>query len=209
MSTRLPTLVWLAGAGLLTGGLAACGDVGGSRLAAQNEPPAPAAPAVPRPARGPVLVNRATTDLGVVATDRSGRTLYRFDEDDNKPPESTCEDTCARTWLPLTVAELPVPGVGVDGALLGTVPRRDGSLQATLRGWPLYRYVGDSAAGDTNGEGLGAGAWHAIAPSGKPAADQAPGSAAESIPESSPESSPERWNPPAADADSQGDQYSY
>ena len=43
--------------------------------------------------------------------------------------------------------------------------REDGSLQLTLDGWPLYRYAGDTAAGDTTGEGVG-GVWFVARPDG-------------------------------------------
>jgi hypothetical protein len=35
-------------------------------------------------------------------------------------------------------------------------------------GPPLYRYAGDAAPGDTNGQGVG-GSWYAITPQGKKA----------------------------------------
>jgi predicted lipoprotein with Yx(FWY)xxD motif len=35
-----------------------------------------------------------------------------------------------------------------------------GSTQSTYQGWPLYTYSGDTAAGQTNGNGVGT--WHAV-----------------------------------------------
>jgi hypothetical protein len=48
--------------------------------------------------------------------------------------------------------------------LLGTTR----NSQLTYAGHPLYRYAGDEAAGDTNGEGLTqfGGGWDVLAPSG-------------------------------------------
>ncbi|MFE4922281.1 hypothetical protein [Streptomyces sp. NPDC056661] len=60
-------------------------------------------------------------------------------------------------------------GEGIDGALLGSLKRSDGTWQATLGGWPLYLFDKDQAPGDVRGEGL-KGTWHAIAPDGKKAA---------------------------------------
>ena len=54
---------------------------------------------------------------------------------------------------------------GVNRALLGTIKRADGTVQLTLHGWPLYRYAGDSAPGNVNGEGIG-GVWFAVRPTG-------------------------------------------
>jgi predicted lipoprotein with Yx(FWY)xxD motif len=53
--------------------------------------------------------------------------------------------------------------------MLGVTRRSDGSLQVTYNGHPLYDYLGDSAPGQTHGEGLkqfGA-RWYAVAPSGR------------------------------------------
>jgi hypothetical protein len=57
---------------------------------------------------------------------------------------------------------------GIEPALVGITVRSDGTRQLTLAGWPLYRYTGDTAPGQTKGEGV-AGSWHAVGPAGKPA----------------------------------------
>ena len=49
-----------------------------------------------------------------------------------------------------------------------TVKRADGKLQLTIGGWPVYRYSGDKAAGDTTGQGVGK-VWFAVTPAGKKA----------------------------------------
>ena len=52
--------------------------------------------------------------------------------------------------------------------MLGTVERRDGSLQVTYNGWPLYYFVKDGKPGDTIGqdmEGFG-GEWYLVSPDG-------------------------------------------
>jgi predicted lipoprotein with Yx(FWY)xxD motif len=57
---------------------------------------------------------------------------------------------------------------GVKTSLLGTAKRKDGKLQVTYKGHPLYTFVNDKSAGQTTGEGSNAfGAkWYALAPSG-------------------------------------------
>jgi hypothetical protein len=44
------------------------------------------------------------------------------------------------------------------------VRRSDGRLQVALRGRPLYRFSGDHAKGEANGEGIESfgGTWHAV-----------------------------------------------
>jgi predicted lipoprotein with Yx(FWY)xxD motif len=91
-------------------------------------------------------------------------TLYRYDKDEPNPSKWTCSGACAKTWIPVIVPE-SVQTSGVEKSLLGTV-HRDGRPQLTLAGWPLYRYVGDTAAGQANGQGKD-GAWYAVAPSGQ------------------------------------------
>ncbi|MGH3613601.1 MAG: hypothetical protein ACRDRK_13620 [Pseudonocardia sp.] len=121
---------------------------------------------------GPVLAT-ASTPLGTVVTE-DGFTLYRFDKDTPKPPTSNCNGKCATTWPPVLVAVGATPAIeGVDPGSVATLTRPDGTEQVTVKGWALYRFTGDNAPGDTNGEGVG-GTWHAIGTDGKPAAAPAP-----------------------------------
>jgi hypothetical protein len=66
----------------------------------------------------------------------------------------------------------------VRASLLGVTRRADGRRQVTYAGHPLYRFVGDTKAGQTSGEGLtdfGA-AWDAITPNGRSIEPSAAGS---------------------------------
>jgi hypothetical protein len=69
----------------------------------------------------------------------------------------------------LTAKGAPTAGTGATASDLGTISRSDGTKQVTYAGHPLYYFVGDSAAGQTNGEGNnGFGApWYVVAPSGQ------------------------------------------
>ncbi|MER5504120.1 hypothetical protein ABT052_02195 [Streptomyces sp. NPDC002766] len=125
--------------------------------------PASSAPADPSPAGGAQSVTTAVRSAGGTVTDGSGMTLYRYDRDRPNPSRWTCSGACVKTWIPVIV-QGAVQASGVDKGLLGTV-HRDGRTQLTLAGWPLYRYVGDTAAGQTNGQGRD-GQWHAITPTG-------------------------------------------
>ncbi|MFI6444144.1 SCO0930 family lipoprotein [Kitasatospora sp. NPDC050543] len=116
---------------------------------------------------GGTLAVRNDAKLGSVVTDGQGFTLYRFDKDTAKPPQSNCNGDCAKTWPPV-MHEGSIAGAGIDSSLIGEVTRADGSRQLTVGGWPAYRYAKDAAAGDTNGQGVG-GTWFALAPDGKKA----------------------------------------
>jgi predicted lipoprotein with Yx(FWY)xxD motif len=169
--TRVLPLVALAAAAAVS--LGACGTsstVTGvpspAPAAAPAAAPAPAAPA------GPALTASPTDALGTVVVDGTGFTLYRFDKDKPKPSKSNCNGSCATQWPPVVVASAAdakaVKLDGVDAAAVGTVKRADGKLQLTIGGWPVYRYSGDKAAGDTTGQGVGK-VWFAVTPAGKKA----------------------------------------
>jgi predicted lipoprotein with Yx(FWY)xxD motif len=113
------------------------------------------------PADATVAVEES--DLGQIVVDADGRTLYRFLADEGS--ESTCYDECEDSWPPLTVEGEPVAGEGVDGSLLGTTARTDGSTQVTLDGHPLYHFGGDQTADDVNGQGVG-DVWFVVSPTG-------------------------------------------
>jgi hypothetical protein len=65
------------------------------------------------------------------------------------------------------VRRKPSAGAGARAALIGTTRRRDGSLQVTYRGRPLYYYVGDGPGQilcqDVEEYG---GHWYVVAPRG-------------------------------------------
>jgi predicted lipoprotein with Yx(FWY)xxD motif len=114
------------------------------------------------------LAAKQINNLGAVITDSNGMTLYRFDKDTAKPSASNCDGPCATLWPPLTTTADHVQLTGIDKTLIGTVARKDGTVQLTLGGWPLYRYAKDTAAGEAKGQGVG-GTWFASTPQGKKA----------------------------------------
>lgn len=109
------------------------------------------------------LTARAVEGVGSVVTDDKGMTLYRYDKDQAHPSKWTCSGACTKTWMPVIVQN-SVKTTGVEQSLLGTV-HRNGRTQLTLGGWPLYRYMGDTVAGQANGQERN-GMWHAVTPSG-------------------------------------------
>jgi predicted lipoprotein with Yx(FWY)xxD motif len=115
---------------------------------------------------GTSLKIEKTPKLGNVLATAQGRTLYMFRADHGTT--SACYGSCATYWPPLVTKAKPAAGAGVKAALLGTTKRKDGKLQVTYKGHPLYTYVGDSKSGQTTGEGLNlsGGKWYALAPSG-------------------------------------------
>jgi|HubBroStandDraft_3_1064219.scaffolds.fasta_scaffold58426_2 predicted lipoprotein with Yx(FWY)xxD motif len=118
-------------------------------------------------AGGSVTVSSASSSkLGKqVTVDAQGRTLYALS------PETThhllCKSSeCLRFWPPLTVHSSKTKlksGPGVHGHL-AILRRSNGALQVTLGGLPLYRYSGDHARGEANGQSIHSfgGTWHVL-----------------------------------------------
>jgi predicted lipoprotein with Yx(FWY)xxD motif len=106
---------------------------------------------------GALRIELSDSSLGEIVTTGEGDTLYLFIPDGQG--ESVCYDDCEATWPPLVVDV--VAGDGVDEGLIGSTERTDGTTQVTYNGWPLYYFAGDSAAGDTNGQGIN-DIWYVI-----------------------------------------------
>jgi predicted lipoprotein with Yx(FWY)xxD motif len=109
----------------------------------------------------------ASSSLGRIVVDSRGRTLYLFERD--KGHRSTCYGACAAYWPPALTHGKPRARAGLKRSLIGTTRRRNGTMQVTYAGHPLYRYAGDSGPGQTTGAGLQdfGGGWDPISPAGK------------------------------------------
>jgi predicted lipoprotein with Yx(FWY)xxD motif len=88
-------------------------------------------------------------------TTAEGWTLYYFTPD--TATTSACTTApCNTTWPALISKDTPTSNATLSGTL-GLQTNANGS-QATYNGHPLYTYSKDTAAGQTNGEGVG-GKW--------------------------------------------------
>jgi predicted lipoprotein with Yx(FWY)xxD motif len=116
---------------------------------------------------GGTKVALANSPLGHILVDSKGITLYDFVKD--KGTTSACYGACAALWPPLTTKGKPVAGRGVRAALLGTTKRKDGKLEVTYGGHPLYYFVTDRKPGQTTGQGVNqfGGPWWVISAAGK------------------------------------------
>jgi predicted lipoprotein with Yx(FWY)xxD motif len=115
------------------------------------------------------------TKIGMVLATGSGRTLYLFMKDKNG--RSSCYTNCATYWPPLMKKGTLSAGAGVKANLLGTTKRKNGKLQVTYKGHPLYLYKLDHGAGQITGQrqNIFGGKWFAVSASGSPN-KKAPGS---------------------------------
>ena len=97
-------------------------------------------------------------NLGTILV--SGKTLYTL-----KPGTTACTAACLKVWpalvLPTGVTKAKA-GSGVTAAKLGTV-KRNGVVQVTYGGKPLYFFAGDTTTGQVNGDVTDTwGKWTAV-----------------------------------------------
>jgi predicted lipoprotein with Yx(FWY)xxD motif len=107
-------------------------------------------------------VKTAPTSLGTVLTDSQGKTLYFFADDIPGDGVSTCYGTCVKFW-PVFFTETPVVSPPLAAADFATITRSDGLRQTSYKGWPLYYFSKDTAAGDVKGENV-QGNWSVAKP---------------------------------------------
>jgi predicted lipoprotein with Yx(FWY)xxD motif len=115
-------------------------------------------------ATGAAAVTLADSKLGKIIVDANGMTLYAFLKDTGGA--SACSGACANAWPPAAATGTPTAGTGITGSLTA-VARPDGTMQLKLGDWPLYRFAGDAAAGDTNGQGSNS-VWYVVGADGQP-----------------------------------------
>jgi predicted lipoprotein with Yx(FWY)xxD motif len=121
----------------------------------------------PAPASKPQVLRVTEVDglSPAVVVNAKGRTIYRFERDDNNPPRTTCAGECLRTWQPVLAPNGVQAGDGIDEDLVGVIKRPDGSRQVTLKGWPLYYFHKDLSLGQIAGHGV-KNQWFAITAGG-------------------------------------------
>lgn len=159
-------LLWILGFPIF---LAACGAPGGlygaapatsstasapaASASASVATAAPTPTAAATPAAAASVIATQNVGLGTILTNAQGRTLYYFVPE--RGGKIVCSsNACTTYWPPsLTAGGNPTGGTGVTGQL-GVLARTGGTQQITYNTWPLYTFAGDSAAGQTNGQGV-------------------------------------------------------
>src|ERR671937_1399289 len=108
-----------------------------------------------------------STEYGKALFGPSGNVLYVFGAD--RGSTSNCYGVCAKAWPPLLTKGAPIAGRGVDAKLVGTTKRKNGTMQVTYNGHPLYYFeadkVGKIMCQHANMHG---GLWLIIKPNGQP-----------------------------------------
>jgi predicted lipoprotein with Yx(FWY)xxD motif len=153
--------------------VAACGsDTGepetGQEAAIEQTDERTTAPPAPEPAAPPgVEISTADSQFGAALFDGDDQAIYYFEPERNSKPK--CYGTCAEAWPPVLTDGEPAATGSVRQRLLGTTARRDGSVQVTYDGRPLYYYAnedpGELRCHNIFHEG---GLWLAVQPNGAP-----------------------------------------
>ena len=108
-----------------------------------------------------------STAYGKALFGPSGKVVYVFGAD--RGSTSHCYGVCAAAWPPLLTTGPPLAGAGIEAKLLGMTKRKNGTLQVTYNGHPLYYYsadkVGKVMCQHANMHG---GLWLIIKPTGRP-----------------------------------------
>src|SRR3989442_10074757 len=161
--------------------LAACGSSSGSgtsgttptATSAQNTTPTSSGygrygngSATPTASSSNNLIKTSTATVSgkseTILTNAQGMTLYYRTTD--MPPTTVCSGGCASVWPPLLVSgsNTPTSTTSLPGKL--SVQADANGTQVEYNGHPLYNFSGDTAPGQTTGEGFG-GIWHVCTPS--------------------------------------------
>lgn len=126
-------------------------------------------PTAPATGSGLVIKTASATISGksvTILTNAQGMTLYYRTSDSSS---SVCSGGCASAWPPMlaTGSATPTSAASLPGKL--SVSTNANGKQIEYNGHPLYTFSGDSAPGQTNGQGVG-GVWFAattdLAPGG-------------------------------------------
>jgi predicted lipoprotein with Yx(FWY)xxD motif len=94
--------------------------------------------------------------FGTILVATNGKTLYRYTLDRKGVNHCTTDATCAKYWPQLLIKATvkPTAGSGASAGLLGTIKAAHGMRQVTYAGYPLYYFAGDTASGQTTGQGF-------------------------------------------------------
>ena len=137
---------------------------GSSNPPTTTTPPATTTPTTGGSGSSAVLQTATATVKGqseTVLTDTHGMTLYYFTAD--SATQSACSGGCAQMWPPLlfTGSGAPTSSTTLAGKL--SVQMDANGNQVEYNGHPLYTFSGDTAPGQTNGDGL-FGKWFVATP---------------------------------------------
>jgi predicted lipoprotein with Yx(FWY)xxD motif len=146
--------------------LASCGSDDEPAQAPPPAKPATTTEAKEKQERPGTVVHVDGSEFGTMIYGPRNQAIYIFQRDGKN--KTNCYGECAAAWPPVLTRGEPRARGGAKQSLLGTVKRRDRSLQVTYAGQPLYYYAhedeGQVLCHDVH---LNGGLWWVVGPSGK------------------------------------------
>src|SRR2546422_442272 len=108
-------------------------------------------PAAAQTPASPTVKVATDPALGKILVDGRGMTLYLYSRDTKGT--SNCYDACEARWpiLRPPADGKPTGSPDVNGTL-GTIARKDNTMQVTYNDIPLYFFTPDEKVGDTKGQ---------------------------------------------------------
>jgi predicted lipoprotein with Yx(FWY)xxD motif len=166
--------------------LAACGSSAGTSSSGSSAGPSSASTGAAAASAPAVTISaKNVPGVGTVLVNGDGRTLYMLTSEKGDKIACSASSGCLHAWpetdLPSGVTAAKA-GPGVQSALLGTIKGATGQTEVTYNGWPLYTFIGDSAAGQAKGQALTnfGGTWYVLNTSGSPVTGKAGASSSSS-----------------------------
>jgi predicted lipoprotein with Yx(FWY)xxD motif len=114
----------------------------------------------PAPTPAYTITTMTKAGIGDYLVDGKGMTLYYFTKD--TAGDSYATAAIIAIWPVFYASNVVVPYT-LNASDFGAFTRDDGKMQTTYKGWPLYYYSKDLAAGDTVGQGFN-GIWFVVNP---------------------------------------------
>lgn len=127
--------------------------------------PTPSPSRTQKPNKAGTRVVASDSEFGPMLFDSTGQAIYLFDVE--RTPTPRCYDDCAVAWPPVLTDGAPLAGKGVNGSLLATSKRTDGTVQVTYNGHPLYYYAHEGKHDvKCHDVFLNGGKWYVVQPDG-------------------------------------------
>lgn len=111
------------------------------------------------------VITTGDSEFGSILFDGRGQAIYIWELEESAKAE--CYGDCAEAWPPVLTNGSPIATGSVNGKLLSTTQRTNGTTQVTYNGHPLYYYAQEEA-GEVKCHNISThgGLWWVIQPNG-------------------------------------------
>lgn len=111
------------------------------------------------------VITTGNSQFGTMLFNEKQQAIYIWELEESDKAE--CYGDCAEAWPPVLTDGQPQATGGVNGSLLGTTKRTDGTTQVTYIGHPLYYYAHEGP-GEVKCHNISThgGLWWVIQPNG-------------------------------------------